>query len=225
MSSTTTTSTYDYSALKVNNVTPTSVKVNNTDCYRMKVNNTDVIHEDTTTTTEYDGTYTVELQYQLKITNYATGSDCDGTYSDGKAQLTITPTIVSQTGDIIAVDINQMKSNQIMTFEIGTSGETVTIPANTTGSSFTKTWTWDYNYGSNVLTQKNARNSYPIALTTTGVFDAAIGISETEENSVSVAGTSTTNLISFYGNGTYTGTLGRYTVSASATNSETTREY
>lgn len=202
MSYTYTDETYDYSQLKVNNSTPSAVKVNNTDCYRLKVNNTDVIHKDITQRTYYEGNLQLRLQYKVVISRFGTWSDCDGSYSDGRADITITPVIVDSSGDIHEVTINKLTTNQKITLKIGS--DTVDINSGTTTTTtITRRIDWTYNYDADALIQVNSTDNRPFILNTTVDFDLTIGVQSVEDDYLSAGSTAGSRIGSFSGNGTY----------------------
>lgn len=202
MSSTTTTSTYDYSDLAVNGTTPTAVYANGTQVLRLFANGTDVIHKDVTQTTYYEGTIQFYLQYKVVISRYGSYSDCEGNYSDGRADITITPVIVDSSGDIVEVSINKLTASEKITLKIGSDTVDITSGTSTT-TSITKRINWTYNYDADALIQANNTSNYPFRVNITSTFDAAIGLQETSDYSLRVGSTAGSSIGSFSGNGTY----------------------
>ncbi len=151
---------YSYD-VKVNGVTPLQINLNGSFLERMKVNGTDVIHK------TYSGSYKVSLKYAVKITNIGSSSDCSGSYYYGKANVVITPVISDITGDITRVEFygDIMKTDQKITLHIDNLTYKSEIAANSTGSSFSKSWNFDYASGL-ALYQKNNNDNAPIQVFT-----------------------------------------------------------
>lgn len=230
MSSTNRIITYDYSDLKANNVTPTKVNVvhngSTTQIYRLRANGRDFIHKDVETITDYSGTVTLQMQYRLEISNYDSWSDCGGSYSSGKATITITPVLVSTSGDVIEASISRVITNQNITLGIGTSSDTATINANTDiTNGITRTIYWDFNYGEDELNQVNASSWTPFTITTNVTFDSTVGVYSTESTNIPVANTIKVLIVSFSGNGVYYRNSDSVNASHYASHSESYREY
>lgn len=151
-----TTYTYDYSALKVNNITPSAVKVNNTNCYRLKVNNTDVIHKYHYYT--LSGTIKLSIRYTFERTTITNpGSKCTPSIDYHTMHLKkIEMCINSTTGDIgsMTVKLTGYVQDIKQDYDSGnTPLTTLSFSASTQlSSTYTTVWSGD------IATQEGTAN-------------------------------------------------------------------